>query len=70
MKRLLCEGGGEVNGALFKAGLVDELHLTVCPLLFGGRTAPTLAGGDGVEHLAQATRLELVSMKRYKSGVF
>jgi 2,5-diamino-6-(ribosylamino)-4(3H)-pyrimidinone 5'-phosphate reductase len=70
VKRLLCEGGGEVNGALFKAGLVDELHLTVCPLLFGGRDAPTLADGAGVERLAQAARLRLVSMKHYEEGVF
>jgi riboflavin-specific deaminase-like protein len=70
VKRLLCEGGGEVNGALFKAGLVDELHLTICPLIFGGRGAPTLADGAGVEHLAQAARLRLVSMKRCETGVF
>jgi riboflavin-specific deaminase-like protein len=70
VKRLLCEGGGEVNGALFQAGLVDELHLTVCPLIFGGRAAPTLADGAGVERLAQAARLRLVSMKHYETGVF
>src|SRR4029079_15778168 len=36
VKRLLCEGGGELNSALFHAGLVDELNLTVCPKIFGG----------------------------------
>ena len=34
VKRLLCEGGGELNDALFRAGLVDELHLTICPIDF------------------------------------
>ena len=47
VKRLLCEGGGELNGALFRAGLVDELHLTICPKIFGGRNAPTIADGTG-----------------------
>jgi 2,5-diamino-6-(ribosylamino)-4(3H)-pyrimidinone 5'-phosphate reductase len=73
---LLCEGGGELNAALFAAGLVDELHLTLCPLIFGGRTAPTLADGPGVKHLSAAARLRLKSMKHdgdrlfliYKSG--
>jgi riboflavin-specific deaminase-like protein len=70
VKRLLCEGGGEVNGAMFEAGFVDEVHLTICPLIFGGRDAPTLADGKGVERLAQAARLRLVSMKHYESGLF
>jgi riboflavin-specific deaminase-like protein len=62
--RLLCEGGGEVNGALFREGLVQEVYVTVCPLILGGRTAPTLADGHGVEVLAKATQLELKSAKR------
>src|ERR1041385_6154805 len=37
VKRLLCEGGGEVNAGLFRAGLVDEIYQTICPLIFGGR---------------------------------
>jgi riboflavin-specific deaminase-like protein len=70
VKRLLCEGGGELNGALFCAGLVDELHLTISPVIFGGRAAPTLADGAGVERLADAVRLRLVSMKRVATDLF
>ncbi len=70
VRRLLCEGGGEVNGALFQAGLVDEVHVTVCPLVIGGRAAPTLADGAGVGNLAEATRLELVSKRRVGDEMF
>jgi len=70
VKRLLCEGGGELNDALFRAGLVDELHLTICPFVFGGRTAPTLAEGTGVERLADAARLQLKRRRRIGDELF
>ncbi len=40
LTRLLCEGGPSLLTALLGAGLVDELCLTLSPLLIG--TAPTL----------------------------
>lgn len=70
VKRLLCEGGGEVNGALFRAGLVNEVYQTICPLVFGGRAAPTMADGTGVRDLAQATRLRLKSLRRVGAELF
>ena len=70
VKRLLCEGGGELNDALFRAGLVNELHLTVCPKIFGGRAAPTIADGLGAGSLARAARLELQSARRHGEEMF
>jgi riboflavin-specific deaminase-like protein len=70
VRRLLCEGGGELNGALFRAGLVDELHLTICPKIFGGRDAPTIADGRGVLKLSKATQFNLKSMKRVGDELF
>jgi 2,5-diamino-6-(ribosylamino)-4(3H)-pyrimidinone 5'-phosphate reductase len=70
VKRLLCEGGGELNDALFRAGLVNELHLTICPKVFGGRIAPTIAEGAGVLKLADAAQLKLKSMKRVADELF
>jgi riboflavin-specific deaminase-like protein len=70
IKRLLCEGGGELNDALFRAGLVNELRLTVCPKIFGGRAAPTIADGLGAGSLARATQLELQSARRQGDELF
>jgi len=70
VKRLLCEGGGEINGALLQASLVDEIHLTLCPRIFGGRTAPTMADSNGIEHLADVRRLKLKSSRRVGDEVF
>jgi riboflavin biosynthesis pyrimidine reductase len=72
-RRILCEGGPTLFGSLLSAELVDELFLTVSPLLAGDglslvegiellphrRTAATLAGvrRDG-SHLFLRYRLE------------
>lgn len=70
VKRLLCEGGGDLNDALFRAGVVDELHLTICPKIFGGRSAPTIAAGKGFLNLAAATKLELKSARQVGPEMF
>ena len=64
IRRLLVEGGGELNDALFREGLVDEVHLTICPLFLGGRDAPTISDGRGVPRLALASRFTLITAKR------
>ncbi|HTY87378.1 MAG TPA: RibD family protein [Candidatus Acidoferrum sp.] len=70
VKRLLCEGGGGLNDALFRAGLIDELHLTICPQIFGGRTAPTIADGTGFGHLTRAFALQFESLRRSGDEAF
>lgn len=70
VNRLLCEGGGDLNDALFRAGLVDELHLTVCPKVFGGRNAPTIAEGLGFEGLSLATQFQLMSSRLVGDEMF
>lgn len=70
VKNLLCEGGGELNAPMFREGLVDELYLTICPLIMGGRNAPTLADGAGIDKLADAKRLILKRTERFGDDLF
>lgn len=70
VKQLLCEGGGELNDALFRAGLVDEVNLTICPKIFGGRGAPTIADGRGTAQLALASRFKLASARCVNGELF
>lgn len=70
IRRLLCEGGGELNDALFRAGVVDEVNLTICPRIFGGRAAPTIAEGKGFATLANALPLQLRSVRRVGTELF
>ncbi|HMJ91068.1 MAG TPA: dihydrofolate reductase family protein [Candidatus Acidoferrum sp.] len=70
VKRLLCEGGGETNAALITAGVVDEVHITICPLILRGRNAPTICDGDGARSLKSATRLKLKTVTVVKGELF
>jgi 2,5-diamino-6-(ribosylamino)-4(3H)-pyrimidinone 5'-phosphate reductase len=70
VRRLLCEGGGELNSALLVRDLVDEINLTVCPRLIGGRKAPTIADGVGALHLRDAREFQWRSMKRTGQELF
>ena len=49
VKQLLIEGGGQVNFDLFRAGLIDEIYLTLCPKVIGGRDVTTSVEGDGFD---------------------
>jgi riboflavin-specific deaminase-like protein len=69
-RRLLCEGGGFLNAALFAEELVDYLHVTVCPLVIGGVNSPTLCDGQGADSLAAACPLELQWFERRGAELF
>ena len=67
---LLCEGGGALNDALIRARLVDELHLTICPFVLGGRKAPTIADGQGAANLASCIDFRIKSSRKNGNELF
>jgi 2,5-diamino-6-(ribosylamino)-4(3H)-pyrimidinone 5'-phosphate reductase len=68
-KRVLLEGGGELNFSFLAEGLVDELYITITPRILGGRTAPTPVDGPGFLRATQLG-LELISSRRRGEEVF
>jgi riboflavin-specific deaminase-like protein len=69
VRRLVCEGGARLFRTLLAADLIDELHLTITPHVFGGKNAPTLTGPAG-EYLARSTRLRLVEFRTVENECF
>jgi riboflavin biosynthesis pyrimidine reductase len=67
--RLLVEGGGELNWELLRLGLVDEIYVTVAPVLLGGRDAPTLLAGEGWP-LAERCKLKLMELHREGDEIY
>lgn len=58
LTRILCEGGPVLNAELAAAGLIDELALTISPMLTGGDAARILNGAATVTPLALVHVLE------------
>ena len=67
--QLLVMGGGQLVERLMAADLIDELWLTICPLVIGGAAAPTPCDGDGFS-LDKAPKFTLSSNQPIGDEVF
>jgi riboflavin biosynthesis pyrimidine reductase len=67
IRRLLLEGGGQVNGSLLAAGVVDEISLVVGPAIDGG--LGVTGAFDAGSGLAGKVRLSFVSAKALDHGI-
>ncbi|MDP7078323.1 MAG: 2,5-diamino-6-(ribosylamino)-4(3H)-pyrimidinone 5'-phosphate reductase [Candidatus Undinarchaeales archaeon] len=63
VRTAMLEGGGGLNAAMFAAGLVDKVHITVAPFVIGGKDSVPLVGGDGVTSVDDAPHLELENVE-------
>lgn len=68
IRRLLLEGGANINGSFFAAGLVDELSLLVAPAVDGRSDSPTIIE-EGTIGLAGKARLSLTSCDVLEHGL-
>ena len=67
VRKLLSEGGPTMHAALWAAGAVDELYLTITPLITGDADEPTIVDGG---RLPLAVELELLEVDRIGSELF
>lgn len=68
VRSILSESGGGLNGALLRAGLVDEINLVVVPALIGGRDTPTVFDATELTSDESPTRVTLISAQPQSDG--
>ncbi|MFN7966299.1 MAG: dihydrofolate reductase family protein [Acidobacteriota bacterium] len=68
-RTLLVEGGGETVARFLADGLLDELNLTICPTILGGRGAPTPVEGPGFS-MVERRMLTLAAIDRVGDELF
>ena len=74
VKKVMVQGGGTMNGAFLRAGLIDEISQVVVPVVDGGKGVPPIFDVDpapaaGLAHLKLTSHRKLaggVSWFRYK----
>ncbi len=69
IENLAILGGGELVASLLSLDLIDELWLTVCPIIFGGKNAPTPVEGIGFLQ-SQGKKLRLLEVKQIDREIF
>jgi len=67
VRSLLCEGGPHLLGSLITAGVLDELFLSLSPLLAGDDDAPRITLGESP---GEPVALELVGAMEHEGSLF
>lgn len=65
---VLSTAGGGLNGALLRAGLIDELSLSLAPALVGGLGTPSVVDGPPLTVGERPTPLRLISVHADAGG--
>jgi riboflavin biosynthesis pyrimidine reductase len=69
VERMISTAGGRLNGALLRAGLVDEVYINFLPALIGGRNTSSLFAAPDLKPGEQPVKLELVECGEAGNGV-
>lgn len=69
IEKLAILGGGKLVASLLAVDAVDEIWLTVCPVIFGGINAPTPVTGTGWLQ-SEGIQLNLLEVKQLGQEVF
>jgi len=66
---VMIEGGEGIFTSAVEEGIVDKFLLFVAPILVGGKTAPSLLGGAGIDAPGQALRLSRLRIEQLGEDV-
>lgn len=64
MRKILVEGGSELNAGVLEAGIADRLYLFIAPKLIGGRGANGVIGGAGIAKMEEAAALKDMKIRK------
>jgi len=66
---VLLEGGSSLNFSALKEGIVDRVLAFIAPKIFGGQTAKTPVGGDGIGQVNEAFHLDEMNVVKFMDDI-
>jgi len=62
IRRILLEGGGNLNWSFIRENIVDEIRIFIAPWMVGGKDAVSLVEGEGFEKMIESPRYSLINV--------
>lgn len=62
IRRVLLEGGGNLNWSFIRENIVDEIRIFIAPWMVGGKDAVSLVEGEGFAKMIESPRYSLINV--------
>ena len=62
IRRILLEGGGNLNWSFIRDNIVDEIRIFIAPWIVGGKDAVSLVEGEGFAKMIESPRYSLINV--------
>ncbi|MHA1298575.1 MAG: 2,5-diamino-6-(ribosylamino)-4(3H)-pyrimidinone 5'-phosphate reductase [Candidatus Helarchaeota archaeon] len=69
IQTIMLEGGGTLNFSMFKQNLIDEVRISMAPVIIGGEHAVSLVEGNGFSKVAESVDLKLKKMQQLGKNI-
>lgn len=70
LNKIAILGGSKLISSFLKEGLIDDLWITICPLLIGKVNSPSFLSSYFVEDLSLPIRLKLLEVENIEEEIF
>lgn len=69
LKRILVEGGGQLNASVLATGKVNDMFIFIAPIIVGGKNAVTIVEGNGVSLIRNAFKFKNFQIKKIDKDI-
>ena len=66
---ILIEAGGTLAGSFFDKRLIDKVYAFISPSIFGGKKAPNVIEGEGIDKIKERINLKISSIEQLDEDI-